>query len=239
MHVGAGAGVRTFYGARLLANGGPAGNPDLPYTAIMLHFEGGSIVDSSPSPKSFTVWGSAVQSTSDPKFGEKCLETTIGFDGCGLYFNGSFPAIGTAPFAYDFWIKIASLSSEQIVLDTRATSGGGGGMVLVQHPSLGLVAVQSGVSRYNGTSLTAGTWCHVEVGRDEDMVGRFFLGGTKLAEYTDDRNYTSTQCFLGGGTYSPVGVLQAVGKYDEFRLLVGKGGHTANFTPPIAAYSDT
>lgn len=104
------------------------------------------------------------------------------------------------------------------------------------HPSLGLVAVAGGGARYNGTNVTPSTWNHVEFSRTAG-TGYMFLGGSLLISWADTANYYSSELFIGGATYYPIGAAACPAYFDEFRLQIGGGGHTSDFTPPTAAYS--
>lgn len=217
-------------------------NPDLPWTQLQVHFEGATLVDSSPSPKTLTLWGNASLSTSgpSPKFGAKSLRTDAGLDGAGMLVTDSALVVGTGDFCYDFWVNPDDIPPDCNLLDTRNTITGDNGFQIYYAPAYGLLhysALGGGIHN-DGTPLVADTWQHVEYSRTSG-IAYLFLGGAQLASWADSNNYSNNQLFLGGVTYSPIGTVPTIGAFDEFRLLVGKGGHTAAFTPPAAPYGDT
>lgn len=224
--------------------GGGESNPDLPWTALQIHFDaavGSGIVDSSPSPKGPSFLGGGVLTTDGPKFGTKCLDTrTPTFNGAGM-FLATEPGIvpGTGEFCYDVWMNLDSYSYEQVILSTISTSSGGNGFYIDFHPTYGLLHYSplGGGLHYAGVTPTAGTWGHLECSKT-GSTGYLYWNGDEITHWTDTNNYTNGQLMLGGITYSPPGAVRASGRFDEFRLLIGKGGHTSNFTPPTAPYLD-
>lgn len=225
-----------------LASGGTPSNPDLPWTALQIHFDGTTLVDSSPAPKSVVQHGNATLSTSgpSPKFGTRCMRTDTGLDGAGMFCENDGLIVGTGDFCYEFWVNPDSIPPDCNLLDTRSTSTGAGGFQIYYHPSYGLLhySALGGGIHSDGTPLVQGVWQHVEYSRTSG-TSYLFHAGVELVSWADSNDYSNDQLFLGGVTYTPVGAVATIGAFDEFRLLVGKGGHTADFTPPTAAYSDT
>lgn len=232
---------------RLMMAGG--GNPDLPWTARQIHFDAGTggsgVLDSSPFPKSPSLWSGGLLSTDGPKFGAKCLDTrSPGAEGAGLIMSGVADiVVGTGDFCYDFWVNLDSVGYEQVLLSTISTSSGANGFYLDYHPATYKLLHYSPVGgglHYNASNgvITASSYQHIEYSRTSG-TGYLFLDGNLVTSFADTNNYTTDTLLLGGITYTPVGAVPAAGRFDEFRILVGRGGHTSSFTPPTVAYGDT
>lgn len=153
--------------------------------------------------------------------------------------GGSF-APGTGDFNFDWWFNIDSVGYEQNMFDTRATVDGASGFQIDFHPSYGLLfySALGGGIQSAGVTPSVGVWHHFEVSRT-GTTARMFLDGVQITSWTDTNNYANSQAYLGGVTYTPLGAVPMTAYFDEFRCLIGKGGHTANFIPPTAPYSDT
>lgn len=150
--------------------------------------------------------------------------------------------VGTGDFCYSFWVKMASVSTEQVLLSTLTTVYGTDGFYIDYHPATYKLLHYSplgGGLHYNAATgaMTAGAYQYVEYSRTAG-VGYLSLDGNMITSFADTNNYASRVLFMGGTTYTPVGSVPTAGDWDEFRLLVGKGGHTSDFTPPTSAFLD-
>lgn len=150
--------------------------------------------------------------------------------------------VGTGDFCYSFWVKMASVSTEQVLLSTLTTDHGTDGFYIDYHPATYKLLHYSplgGGLHYNAATgaMTAGAYQYVEYSRTAG-VGYLSIDGHMVTSFADTNNYSSRVLFMGGITYTPVGAVPTAGDWDEFRLLVGKGGHTSDFTPPTSAFLD-
>lgn len=194
-------------------------------------------VDSSPTPVVASRFTAGDLNSGAAKFGSNGLRTST--NPAGVTVSDASIVVGTGDFCYDFWLKIAAVGYEQNIFDTRQTTDGNNGLQLDYHPSYGLLHYSNlgGGIHSNGISPTAGVYQHYELSRTSG-TGYLFLDGNLIISWADTNNYSSSFLYIGGVSYTPVGAVPTYGDWDEFRLLVGKGGHTSNFTPPTAAYSD-
>jgi hypothetical protein len=90
-----------------------------------------------------------------------------------------------------------------------------------------------------------GVWYHVAVTRDGSNNLRLFINGIlQGVAVSDSHNYYSggssgALCCLGGEFAQGTGIVNGTsfaGWQDEFRLTIGQGRYTANFSPPVAAF---
>jgi len=202
---------------------------------LLLHFIGtnGStnIIDSSPTPKTVTVGGQAVISTTQSKF-----------DGSALYIDGAsvskltVPAssnivFGTSDFTLEMWVY--PLSS----YGYRGTFYHDGNTFAVVYDNTGERKVDFWVSseaKITGTtSLSLGNWYHFALCRSGSSTRMFINGIQEGATYTDTNNYTTSGpiCIAEWPSwYSFTGYL------DELRITKGVARYTSNFTPVAYAY---
>lgn len=214
--------------------GGVPSNPYWANTVLQLHGEGASIVDSSSSPKSLVIGGSAATSATQAKFGSKSIDLSGG----GYVQASGDPSmvIGTGDFTFETWIYPTANGGQEIILDTRHTGMGGGGFVF--DTSGGVPRYYDGASFYSSSgSVALNTWSHVEFTRVSGQA-YMFVDGVLVLTRADTADYWHDSPIVGGAAYYPIGAAPMHGYLDEVRYIVGEGVHTSGFAPPTAPYPD-
>lgn len=202
-------------------------------TALLLHFEGGSIVDSGKNNLAITVHGDAYNDTSIYKIGS----SSLALDGTGDYLTVSDSAlvIGTQDFTIHFWANFHTLPSDAYLFDSRSASGTSSGFGIAQK-SGGIFYVYDGSNSFDSTvSFAVDTWAHVEVGRRAGQLF-MFLNGLTVKTASLPNNFASSSWLIGAVQFNPPGILASNGHIDEFQAIIGACVHTADFTPPTGQY---
>lgn len=202
-----------------------------PVTVTLLHFNGTNasttITDSAPTPKTFTAFGDAQLTTTNPKLGTACLK----LDGTGDWVQTA----GHSDFVlgiYDFTIEcfINTTDSNFALIDFYGNYGW-----QVYITSAGKLSFYAGTSRVIvGTiSVNTGSWIHVAVTRQGTAL-KLWVNGVQDGSVTNSTNMSTRNAYLAIGaqvsdrnpSYDMSGLV------DEVRIRRGEALYTANFTPP-------
>jgi hypothetical protein len=226
-------------------------NPTDPLFAnvsILLHGKGSNgsttIIDSSKSPKTVTVSGSARISTEQSKFGGGSL--TAGTAPDYVWGSNRLQVPAGVDFAYttnDFtaeaWLYLTDFYSEPGWW-VQATSGTNYFVCNIT-PS-GLPAFTFGLSGGGtavfGPQIARNTWNHVAIVRASGVVTVYSngIGGAPVSCATNFGNTTYVPTI---GSYAHNATqLNYTGSINELRITKGIARYTANFTPPTAAFAD-
>jgi hypothetical protein len=216
------------------------------YTKLLLHCDGNdgyqTFIDSA-SGKTVTAYGEAQTDTAQYKFGNaSCL-----LDGNGDYLSiaDSDDFYFNADFTIDFWIRFSALPSASTAdtIYSQGTSGGkrnmiyiynnGGTYQFVFNVADGGVADVNTIKNSN-PNLAINTWYHIACVRSGTTT-YIFQGGTSLGTGTASGAYNIAAAVLIGQNGAATEYVN--GWIDEFRISKGIARWTANFTPPISAYS--
>lgn len=200
-----------------------------------------TFTDSSSNAHSITVGGDAQHSTAQAKFGSSSML----FDGTGDYLRVSDDSsfeLGTSNFTMSAFIYPNALSGDSTVMSKLTTTG--------NQRSYWLVISSAGALQLWGSfdgnpasiilqtatsTITTGSWQHVEVTRDGNDF-KMFVDGTQEASQTNTINFfDGTASFMIGGWNETTGDFD--GYIEEARLILGSAENTSNFTPPTAPYS--
>jgi hypothetical protein len=220
------------------------------YTKLMLHMDGTdastTFVDSSAAPKTVTAVGTAQIDTAQSKFG-----------GASGLFDGNSDALtipdcddwyfGTNPFTIDFWMAAhgyPASNDNACMIGQINESGSNYRWGILFNNNAGTKElyyyVSDGSTRYImfAWTPTVDTWYHVAVVWD-GAAFKIFINGVSQT-LTSSGVPTSTYNFafplkIGG-------FINDTGRYfngwmDEVRISKGIARWTANFTPPVSAYS--
>jgi len=216
--------------------------PTAPLTAVtntklLLNYTNGAIIDNAMMNNLETV-GNAQISTSVVKYGTG----SIAFDGTGDYLTSNAPtnlnAFGTGDFTIELWVYFNFVNTQQVVLDFRSSpSDTGGSLYLASNGSIRWYV--QGSDRITGGTLSASTWTHIALSRSGTSTKLFINGTQSGSTYTDTFNYIcpSGRPYLGALS-DGTGTLYYNGYIDDLRITKGYARYTANFTPPIATFSD-
>jgi len=216
-----------------------AADPYYNNVSLLLHGDGtnGSttIVDSSPSPKTVTVFGDAQISTAQSKFGG----ASIAFDGTGDYLtlapNTAF-GYGVGDFTWEAWVYCNTISGIEYFMDH---TGGNAGIIQRINDRFAYfnTTIGSGGPLYvtGSGSISADTWYHIAVCRANGTT-RLFLDGVEKSSQADSHNYPTAG--IGLGSYFLRDEYTLNGYMDEFRITKGIARYTSNFTPPTAPFPE-
>lgn len=214
----------------------------------LMHFDGsgGSTTVTDVKGNSITVGAGCTISTAQFKFG-----------GSSLNFNRSLTsklglatsAIGTQDFTIEFWAYFTQIQGSTAVdtmLDGRPPSTQGAYPTLLYDAtgsitgSVGWAFSNNNTVRIASGSNTAvlNTWYHVALSR-VNGVTRLFINGTQVgSNYTDATSYLASTWNIGANTFSGATNHNFGGYMDDFRLTIGVGRYSANFTIPATAYAN-
>lgn len=168
------------------------------------------------------------------------------FGGYSAYFDGvddyiALPeadfAFGTGDFTIEFFIYVDGSVNARSIFDFRPYGSNGA------YPSLSMSATNtlnfwhSTTNRIVGTHVIANAWHHVELSRASGVTKLFVDGAQDGSSYTDATTYGcgASRPRIGSGGYStPESPFK--GHIEDLRITKGVARHTANFTPPAAAF---
>ena len=202
--------------------------------SLLLHMDGANnsttFTDKSYSPKTVTAYGNAKISTAASKFGG----SSAAFDGNGDYLMWPKTNIGSSDFTIEGWVNLNSLASYQSVF---------GGIDIgldVQNSTtivMGYNATPGGFARTVPT-ISTGTWYHFAISRTSGTI-RIFWNGTQAGASVSSAtmNNTSTNWVIGRNSESAA-QYYLNGYVDEFRITIGSGRYTSNFTPSASAFTN-
>lgn len=206
---------------------------------LMLHMDGSdastTFTDSSTGAKTVTASGNAQIDIAQAKFAQSGL-----FDGTDDYL--SVPDsddwdFGTGDFTIDFWVRFAVDARQRLINVGDGFAGVDGVYIEWEAADSPCVYVNGNqpISRSFATSVD--TWYHVAVTRSGTNL-RLFIDGTQqgaTATSSHDIN-GSTEGVVIGKTHT-LSNFMFNGHIDELRIIKGTAVWTANFTPPVSAYT--
>jgi len=188
-----------------------------------------NIIDSSPSPKTVSVFGNTQISTAQSKYGG----SSIYLDGTGDYLtaNASTDSINIRTNSYTIELWFRSLAAQ-----TQLLFGEINGNLYLQHFN-GIYYFGDGSTNNIAISSTlpVNTWTHIAISFNGTTT-RLFKDGTQLSSTTSLlKNYSWDVFAIGarlGG--SPTGYSNAY--VDSFRITKGVARYTANFNTETDTY---
>jgi hypothetical protein len=208
--------------------------------SLLLHGEGTTIVDNSPSPKTLTAVGGAAPSSTQKKFGDKSIE--LNGNALVRVASSSELQLGTGDFTLELWtyltgrgggfgsyfdFRTVNANQVNVLLSHLGTAFGGTSATLY-------LFVNGGVSIAGG-DIPLTTWTHIALCRASGTT-RLFINGTQSGSaYVDSNSYVSNLVRVGGNINEDA---FTNGFLDEVRITKGIARYTANFTPPTAPFPD-
>lgn len=206
------------------------GDPAYNNVSLLLHGEGGSIIDSSANEKIFTISGSATTSTARAKFGSSAILLN---SSASITSNSSSDfAFGVGDFTVEFWMNAETLPT----IEARLVSFGGSPAnqflnLSYAHSSNTFTVVNEAAAHILTTSqsVSINQWHHVAYTRSGGTV-RLFFNGTVLGTTSSDANTPPTvmQISAGNGTIY----------YDEVRVTKGLARYNSSFSSPTSVFAD-
>jgi hypothetical protein len=212
-------------------------DPFFANVSVLLHLNGtnGSttIVDSGPGARTFTAFGNAQLSTTNPKYGTACLL----LDGNGDYLSSSANTaydFGVGDFSIEFWVNFTGTGT-QYIMDYAAANTS----VIAITPSSGNVFVYCQGSfciNSGSTPFTTSQWYFIQLIRSGG-TWTIFRDGVQYAQATGQttRTFGSSALALLVGIAGN-GAAPTNGRIDEFRMTKGTA-RAASL--PISAFPDS
>lgn len=204
-----------------------------PITSLLLHFNGTngstSIIDSSPSPKSFSVASNAQLTTTDPKFGTACLLLDGSSDWIQCPGHNDF-VLGSVDFTIECFIKT---TDNNFALFDFYTSGQNGWQVFIT--SAGKLSFYAASSQVvvSSISINTGNWIHIAITRQGTSL-KLWINGVQDGSVTNstNMNYLTSIFAIGAQVANRNGAYDLSGSVDEVHIRKGEAVYTADFTPP-------
>ena len=205
-------------------------DPYLANNYLHLHFEGSdgstTFTDSSPTPKTLSVFGNAQISTAKNHFGSSCGY----FDGNGDYLRTTAMNLTNKDFTIECWVYLLAMptsdnwpgawnSHMEILGDGTPSIGDGFSLVLGQTK----IIVQSNDSAiaYGNHNMVINQWYHLAITRSNGWIG-VFVNGSLKATYKIGTNNVGTGSYLWIGSETGQGAWLN-GYIDELRITINTG----------------
>jgi hypothetical protein len=218
------------------------------YTKSLLHMDGANngTTFMDESGKTWTAEGTAVTSTTSPKFGTAdglfdggatcCVDTPAATD-----FN-----VGSGDFTIDFWFKKASNSSSQVAFGQSKSDGSNANISFwlsvdgdgANHPQGVVYIGGTGYSVLSTTAITDTNWHHYAFTRYGNYL-HLYIDGTEVGTSANVTGLTVNSSTYKAAIGRPGEYAGSSfnGKIDEFRFTKGLARWTGNFTPPAVPYA--
>lgn len=232
------------------ASAGPT-DPNFANVSLLLHGNGTTITDNSPTPKTVTAVGNAQISTAiaDP-FGNS-TRGVLAFDGTDDYLTvpstGAPGNFGTGDFTIELWTFLVSrINNFPALVGNYSAFAAGSFALFAGHASAvgGDTKYQIALNGSGFPSINAGTilynqWAHIAVVRSASTI-TLYLNGVSIGSVASSVNLTGTTGSLWVGTTGDTTAGGAINGYiDDLRITKGVARYTANFTPPTAPFPDS
>jgi hypothetical protein len=212
------------------------GSGDANWSSVSLLLTGETTLDSSASPKTATLYGSPVVSTTRSKYGSS-----------SLYFNGtnSYMYYGQSPFTnltstsslftIEFWFNASqALTINSGVCIIGINSAASGSNILLYGKDIWV----SNTTVRTGNTLAVDTWHHVAIVSNGTVL-TVFENGTSVYSGAVPTTTLSSCVFALGSEFDGANGTSPGNYYggyiDDFRISEGVARYTSNFTPPTAA----
>lgn len=193
------------------------------WTDMLLHFDN-DLVDSAKGVE-ITAAGNAAVSSAQSKFGGYSLA----LDGTGDWLSLVAPqAIAAQNFTLECWIRIATIASGMMIIDTRDSEASATGVAFHVTTAGKLAVKTNNVVTAGTTTLQADTWYHVALVRSLGTL-RGYLEGAQEFSVANTASL-STTAWRVGHNFNAAGSYSA-GHIDELRATVGAGRYASAFTP--------
>jgi hypothetical protein len=222
----------------------PAAGAD-PYfssVSLLMHADGSgsTIRDSSANALAVTAYGSAIQSTTQSRFGGSSLY----LDGSAWIGSSASAAfgMGTGDFTCEGWYYPTSNSSTFAnlvnlgsystgVLMRLAGSSTGGDWLYLANASL-----MSG-TRLSSTQVPANTWTHIALVRSSGVVS-VYVNGSLFAQQSGVTSDIGSSQTLTIGRDAHSSTAYFTGYMDDIRITKGTARYMSSFSVPTAAFPD-
>lgn len=223
-------------------------DPDFSSVSLLLHGDGANnsttITDSSASPKTMTVAGSAKISTTQSKFGGSSIAILANGDYITTPYTTAAFRWWDQPFTIEAWVYVNTFTGiddnfkPTMVGNCTATS-------FINYWSFGPDRnARLNFSYYNGTTtvfvitgnndIPATTWTHIAMVNLNSKIYLYVNGVRKqVATYTTTQDSESYPLTVGASNN-----VSFKGYIDELRITKGLTRYPGNFSPPTTAFPD-
>lgn len=191
---------------------------------LLLHFNnpGGTPIDSSDAAHTMTLNNSAVIVESPAKFGGGSADVDAGYIASDA---GMGP--GTQDFIIDFWVYWTGTATQAPIWSNGFVAG-----FELDYVGGSLQWYITGALPFNQAwSPSTSAWHHIECSRTSGTAYVFTDGVLLGSSFANTSDISSSFNFALGDTNRSPDRNQ-----DEFRYIIGTGGHTTNFTPEVSEY---
>jgi hypothetical protein len=216
-----------------------AADPYYNNVSLLLHGDGADgstqIIDSSPSPKTVTVFGNAQISTAQSKFGG----ASIAFDGNGDYL--SVPDSADWDVSGDYTIEFWAFHGSSGAAYTKGYLGtntitGSSGFAIGHYLGDLLVKTTSSSITSTGAPITNSTWNHIALAWSSSTL-KGYVNGTEVLSTTAYTTPTAVPLIIGN--FNNLDSNRYYNGYiDDLRITKGVARYTSNFTPPTAPFPE-
>lgn len=218
------------------------GDPYFASVQLLLHFDGAdastTFTDSSSFARTVGVGGNAQIDTSQSMFGGSSGQ----FDGTGdyIFIDGETAlAFGTGDFTIEFFVRLNATGAVYGLYDARPNATGNNPILYFDADNTVKFFAFAAVRITSAATLSANTWYHIAVSRVSGTTRLFIDGAQSGSSYTDSNNYgndAGNRPIIGADS---LGNVSLNGRLDEYRVTVGVGRYSANFTAPTTAFPDS
>ena len=199
-----------------------------------------TFTDSSSNSFVPTVFGNAITSTAQSKFGGSSMY----FDGSGdviRYVDDKKFRLASSDFTLEFWVYPTTTSGGRVWVTTAEPSDAQGIYIGANNAAIQL-AVGNGSWFINNSfsSFSANTWMHIAVTKQENAY-RVFKDGILVfsAANTTVLSNTNNAIYIGGRLNPKAFNNYAQGYMQDVRLVIGQALYTSNFSVPTEALTTT
>ena len=182
--------------------------------------------------------GDAQHSTAKAQFGASSMY----FDGTGDRLEVPAHAdwnFGTGDFTIDFWVNPSVTVNDRGLVGVRKTSGNDANeWAVLFYAQANRVEWGNGVAVLldSGAAVAQDAWTHVAVVRNAGTL-KIYYDGVEQASMTDNGDYNDAGALTVGEDLHPAGGPPFNGFMDEVRISKGIARWTADFVPPVGAYT--
>jgi hypothetical protein len=221
-----------------VASGGGATDPFAANVVLFLKGDGtnGStnIVDSSPSPKTISVFGNAQISTAQSKYG-----------GSSIYLNGSsWLEIAhdsslnffASDFTIELWVRVAN-NNQSVIIEKRSTGFTTGDWIFWQRDVASYDIDNVGNGILTATPPTIDLWVHFVLQRRDNLYSKYIDGTLVVSGNFTQTIQNSTQPITIGRDRVGGGRFYLTGYIDSLRIT-SAARYTTNFNPETDTYLD-
>lgn len=207
--------------------------PTDPYfanVAALLHMDGSNGGTTFTDVKGHTFTPTAVTtSTAQVKFGT----ASAAFAGsASLVSAHSDFVIGTGDFTLEFFMRLASISTTQVIAAPGDYASGTGYELYVSGGILYLYCAGAVADTSGFATLAANTWQHIALVRESSVPKIFVDGALQSAGGSWSNNLSTNELRMALVSW-PLS-----GHIDELRMTNGVARYSSTFTPPTAAFPD-